>query len=238
MAEIRVKVCGITNFADARAAIEAGADFLGFILYPKSPRYIAPEQIKDLGLEIRDWVKQAPISNLQSRLPKLVGVFVNEPAGRVGEVLDFAGLDYAQLHGDETTEMLAQLAGRAFKAIGPPDAESAQSAADRFAPGGLDNGPQLLIDAYAPIQHGGTGKKADWNAAAAVARRYPRLLLAGGLTPANVAQAIRAVRPWAVDVSSGVEASPGRKDHDAVRAFVHTAKTAETSEQLSVNSNQ
>ena len=96
--------------------------------------------------------------------------------------------------------------------------------ASRLAPLGLGDGPQLLIDAYAPAQYGGTGKKADWHVAAELAQRYPRLMLAGGLTPGNVAQAVRAVRPWAVDVSSGVEVAPGRKDHDAVRAFIRAAK--------------
>ncbi len=224
MSDIRVKICGITHSADARAAIEAGADYLGFILYPKSPRYIAPEKIRDLRLEIGDSLTRSPIPNPQSpALPRFVGVFVNESVERIREILALAHLDYAQLHGDEPPALLRQLAGKAFKALRPADAEVARDAAARFAPFGLDDGPQLFIDAYHPAEYGGTGKKADWHVAADLAQRYPRLMLAGGLTPGNVAQAIRAVRPWAVDVSSGVEASPGRKDHDAVRAFIRAA---------------
>ncbi|MBI3957251.1 MAG: phosphoribosylanthranilate isomerase [Chloroflexi bacterium] len=228
MAEVRVKICGITDFDDARIALEAGADYLGFNLYPKSPRYVTPEKIRELRLEIGDWRLGYPISNLQSPIPpQFVGVFVNETVESITDILAFTGLDYAQLHGDEPSDFLPRLAGKAFKAIRPAGAQSARDGAARFAPLGLDDGPQLLIDAYDPAEYGGTGKKADWGVAAELAQRYPRLMLAGGLTPGNVAQAIRAVRPWAVDVSSGVEAAPGRKDHDAVRAFLRAAKESE-----------
>lgn len=222
MTDVRVKICGITNFDDARVALEAGADYLGFILYPKSPRYIPPENAREVRLEIADWVSQSRTSNPQS--PRFVGVFVNETVGHIAETLAFTALDYAQLHGDESPEFLQQLAGKAFKAVRPADAVSARDAATCFAPLGLDDGPQLLIDAYDPAEYGGTGKKADWHVAAELAQRHPRLMLAGGLTPANVAQAVRVARPWAVDVASGVEVSPGRKDHDAVRAFIRAAR--------------
>lgn len=225
MTDIRVKICGITNRDDAQTALAAGADYLGFNLYPKSPRYISPEKIRDLRMEIRDWESGKPISNLHSQIsPKFVGIFVNETAQSIADILTFTGLDYAQLHGDEAPEFLQQLAGKAFKAARPADAESARDAASHFAPLGLDDGPQLLIDAYDPAEYGGTGKKADWHVAAELAQRYPRLMLAGGLAPGNVAQAIRAVRPWGVDVASGVEVSPGCKDHDAVRVFIRAAK--------------
>ncbi|MBX3050769.1 MAG: phosphoribosylanthranilate isomerase [Caldilineaceae bacterium] len=226
MDRIRVKICGITNFDDARVALESGADFLGFILYPKSLRYIPPEKIREVRLAIDDWMASTRmVSPQSSRSPQFVGVFVNESAERVAEILPFAGLDYAQLHGDESPDFLQQLTGQAFKAIRPVDAEDAQDAAARFATDSLDSGPQLFIDAWDPNEYGGTGKKADWHLAAALAQTYPRLMLAGGLTPANVAQAIRTVRPWAVDVSSGVEAEPGRKDHAAVRAFISAARS-------------
>ena len=123
-------------------------------------------------------------------------------------------------------KVLAGLSPRAFKALRPASADQAEDEADHFAPFGAPDGPQLMVDAYDPNHYGGTGKKADWNVAAAIAQRVPRLLLAGGLTPANVADAVRTVRPWGVDVSSGVEISPGRKDHDAVRAFITAAKGA------------
>jgi len=226
MSDMRVKICGITNFDDARAALEAGADYLGFILYPKSPRYSAPEKVCELRIAISDWIERSQSATRNSQFPpRLIGVFVNETVEHITEILALTGLDYAQLHGDEPPAFLQALRGKAFKALRPADAEGALDAASRFAPGGLDDGPQLLIDAYDPAEYGGTGKKADWHVAAALAQRYPRLMLAGGLTPGNVAQAIRTVRPWAVDVSSGVEASPGRKDHDAVRAFIQAAQS-------------
>lgn len=225
MTDIRVKICGITNRDDAIAALAAGADYLGFNLYPKSSRYIPPEKVRELILGIREETSQSPAPNSQS--PRLVGIFVNETVQGITDILTFTGLEYAQLHGDEAPEFLQQLAGKAFKAVRPADAVSARDAASRFAPLGLHEGPQLLIDAYDPAEYGGTGKKADWHVAAELAQRHPRLMLAGGLTPANVAQAIRAVRPWAVDVASGVEVSPGRKDHDAVRAFIRAAKESE-----------
>ena len=227
MTNVRVKICGITNFADAQVALKAGADYLGFILYPKSPRYIPPEQVRELRMAIENWRLTAPLPSPQSPIPnpQFIGVFVNETVERIAEILAFTGLDYAQLHGDEPPEFLPLLGGKAFKALRPVDAESALQSAARFAPLGVDDGPQLLIDAYDPAAYGGTGKRADWGVVAELARRYPRLLLSGGLTPDNVAQAVAAVRPWAVDVSSGVEISPGRKDHDAVRAFIRAVRT-------------
>ena len=235
----RVKICGITNLADARVAVKAGADLLGFILYPKSPRYVEPEKIKKIikaitaeiensRLEIGAVAGESPPPNLQSSIlnfPRFVGVFVNEPIAHVAAILEETELDYAQLHGNETPEMVAALAGRAFKALRPAGGDSAASMAARYAGLGPkdDQAPRWLVDAYDPHEYGGTGKRADWHVAADLARRYPGLLLAGGLTPGNVAVAIRTVHPWGVDVSSGVELSPGRKDHEKVRAFVQHA---------------
>jgi len=226
MSDLRVKICGITNREDARVALEAGADYLGFNFYPKSPRYVTPEKIRELRWEMGDWGLRKSMPILPSPIsPQFVGIFVNETVESIGDILAFTGLDYAQLHGDEPSGFLQQLAGKAFKAVRPTDRETAWDAASRFAPLGLDDGPQLLIDAYDPAEYGGTGKKADWGVAAELTQRYPRLMLAGGLTPSNVVQAVRAVRPWAVDVSSGVETSPGRKDHEAVRAFIRAVRT-------------
>lgn len=230
----RVKICGITNLEDARMAIAAGADLLGFILYAKSPRYVPPEKIAEIVQEIRDWrleissATQSPVFSLQSPAPKFVGVFVNEPLARIEQILVQTDLDYAQLHSDEEPEALARLSGRAFKALRPTALAEALAAAARFANPGNGDAPRLLIDAYDPAAYGGTGKQADWQIAAAVAQRYPGLLLAGGLTPANVANAIGAVRPWGVDVSSGVEAEPGRKDAAKVRAFVAAVRRSDS----------
>ena len=228
-----VKICGITNLADARVSVEAGADLLGFIFYPKSPRYVAPDTVAKVVREIRDWRLeisrgaidlQSPLSNLQSSTPKFVGVFVNESPAHISEILTFAQLDYAQLHGNETPVMLTQLAGRAYKALRPANAEEAVVGAEQFARLGPADGPRVMIDAYDPNLYGGTGKTADWDVVSALARRYPGILLAGSLTAENVASAMQRVQPWGVDVSSGVEAAPGRKDHAKVRAFVQAAK--------------
>lgn len=208
----QVKICGITNLEDACAAVEAGADLLGFVFYPPSPRYVAPEVVRDIA----------------ARLPRagvtLVGVFVNESLGGVLRILDRAGLDLAQLSGDEPVELAAALTGRAYKGLRPRTAAElrAQAAAYGAGPGDA-RAPDLLVDAYHPRHYGGTGQTTDWATAAALARER-RLLLAGGLTPENVAEAVRTVRPWGVDVSSGVEARPGRKDHAAVRQFIATVK--------------
>jgi phosphoribosylanthranilate isomerase len=223
MTDVHVKICGITNFADAQVAVEAGADLLGFIFYPKSPRYVGPDQVKEIVSRLHSDSSRNPPA---IPFPRLVGVFVDEDAGRVAEILAHTGIDYAQLHGGEPPALLEQLAPRAFKALRPASGEEAVIDAEWFGEFGPADGPQLLIDAYDPHAYGGTGKKADWHTAAGLARLYPRLMLAGGLTPENVAQAVRTVRPWGVDVSSGVERQPGQKDHDAVRAFIQRAREA------------
>ena len=241
MEQVRVKICGLTNLEDARVAMKAGADLLGFIFYPKSPRYVAPETVAEIVRAIRDQRSevrsqsavsspQSPISSLQSpasTLPKLVGVFVNETVARVAEILAQTGLDYAQLHGNETPEMVAQLQGRAFKALRPANEDEAFTTVASFAPLGPSAGPSVMIDAYDPHLYGGTGKSADWRVAAALAQQHPGLLLAGSLTPENVAAAIQIAHPWGVDVSSGVEALPGRKDHGKVKAFLQAVKQVE-----------
>jgi len=208
-----VKICGTTNLEDALAAVEAGADLLGFILYPKSPRYVTPAVVAEIVAGVRAAVP-AP--------PRFVGVFVNASPDEVLAVLAQTGLDLAQLHGDEPAAALRVLHGRGFKAVRPTGLEDALALAEAYA--ALGAGPDLLIDAYDPHAYGGTGQRADWTAAAAVAQRIPHLLLAGGLTPENVAAAVAAVKPWGVDVASGVEQMPGRKDHAKVQAFVAAAK--------------
>lgn len=211
---ICVKICGTTNLTDAQVAVAAGADLLGFILYPKSPRYVAPATVGAIVAALR----------AQGSAPLLVGVFVNAAPGFVAATLADTGLDLAQLHGDEEPAAFAPLAGRIFKALRPLGLEDALTAAARWGPLAPASGPQLLIDAYDPRAYGGTGQRADWAVAAQVAARYPRLVLAGGLSAENVAAAVQAVQPWGVDVASGVEAAPGRKDPAQVHAFVRAAK--------------
>jgi len=203
----KIKICGIKTVNDALAAMDAGADMLGFNFYPKSPRYV------DVGI-CRN------ITSVMRRMHiKLVGVFVNAPVEEIRATMETCGLSLAQLHGDETPEMLAELDGKAFKAFrGATDIE-----ADKRM---IANGaPSFLVDAAVKDAYGGTGIKADWSAAAELAKKYP-LLLAGGLTPENVAEAVRQVRPWGVDVASGVEAGIGQKDPSKMRAFVQAARSA------------
>jgi len=209
---VKIKICGITNLDDARAAIEAGADLLGFNFYAKSPRYIVPEKAGEIAAEIRS----------DGSGPLLVGVFVNSPLAEVRSILEIAQLDLAQLHGDEPVSVVEQLHGRGFKALRPTSAEEAQIDAEWYAPYG-PNAPVLLVDAYRKDQYGGTGHTADWSIATKLAQQYP-ILLAGGLTPDNVAEAIRQVRPWGVDVASGVEVSPGKKDIEKMKMFVAQAR--------------
>lgn len=215
---VYVKICGLTTIDDAVAAAEAGADLLGFIFHPASKRAVTPEQAAAIVSAVRGLLGNHPA-------PRFVGVFVNEAPARVAAVLETAGLDLAQLHGDEPLEALEQLAGRAYKALRPQSAGEPAEEARAYA--ALAHGaPRLLVDAWDPDAYGGTGKTADAGAAAALAQAVPGLLLAGGLTPENVAAAIAAVQPWGVDVSSGVEVRPGAKDDAAVRRFIAAAKTA------------
>jgi phosphoribosylanthranilate isomerase len=214
---IRVKVCGITNLEDARCAAGAGADLLGFIFYPKSPRFVTPECVAGITHAIRN--------ELGARAPTCVGVFVDEREEFVRSVLDAAHLDLAQLHGSEPPAAIRQQQPRAFKAIRPRTCGEAEAALTAYRDTFLQDEalPQLLLDAYHPERPGGTGLQAEWSMARSVAAEC-RLLLAGGLTPETVAAAIEAVQPWGVDVSSGVERDKGVKDHSRVRAFIHAVR--------------
>ena len=225
-----VKICGITNLEDAQVAVDAGADLLGFIFFPKSARYIAPQRAGAIVEAIQNSARSTSAEGssgeqaeaVRSGPVRFVGVFVNETLATIEAILQAAKLDFAQLHGDEPLATMQALGARAYKALRPVDLSDATAAAARWY-NPHATGPALFIDAYDPHAYGGTGKKADWNVAAALARQYPRFMLAGGLTAANVAAAVEKVQPWAVDVASGVEAEPGRKDPTQVRAFIHAA---------------
>jgi len=204
---IKIKICGITNIEDALAAVEAGADALGFVFYNKSPRNISPDQA---ALLIR-------------RLPpfvQAVGLFVNEELAAVNGIADRCGLDIVQLHGDESPAYCSGVRRRLIKAFRVKD----ETCLD------LINGYDVaacLLDAWSPTAYGGTGKTFNWEIAAAAAAASKRIILAGGLTPENVAAAVRAVRPYAVDVSSGVESAPGIKDREKIRSLVRNARSAD-----------
>jgi phosphoribosylanthranilate isomerase len=210
--EIKVKVCGITNAEDALAAVEAGADALGFIFYEKSPRYVVP----------------AVAANIIAELPPLVtpvGVFVNEGLATVRSIMDACHLAMAQLHGDENVSYCRELARPAMKALRLKDRGSLLALAEYQGRGGVRG---FVLDTFSELAYGGTGQITDWGLAADVAKRTP-ILLAGGLTPDNVTDAIRTVRPYGVDVSSGVESAPGKKDHAKMRAFVDAVRVVSSS---------
>jgi phosphoribosylanthranilate isomerase len=213
---MKVKICGITNHEDALAAVAAGADLLGFNFYPKSPRCIEPKHAARLVESVR-----AKCAEVQ-----FVGVFVNSSPESVCTIMEMCGLDLAQLCGDEPPATLAALndyaqGWTAFKALRPKDQADLAQSLLRYPP--KSGSPAYLVDAYRPGEYGGTGLTADWTLARSLAEAHP-LLLAGGLTPENVAGAIRQVRPWGVDVASGVEDSPGRKNHARMAALIETAK--------------
>jgi phosphoribosylanthranilate isomerase len=215
---VKVKICGITNLADAQAAIDAGADLLGFNFYAGSARYVSPDTARSIVAAIRS----------DRRDPTLVGVFVNSPLDEVQSILREVNLDLAQLHGDEPIELIKQLQGRGFKALRPPSADEAENQAQAYA---AANEPALLIDAHHPGEYGGTGQVGDWSVAAKIARHYP-ILLAGGLTPDNVAQAIAQVRPWGVDVASGVESAPRKKDVQKMRRFIERCQRIDSNPRM------
>jgi phosphoribosylanthranilate isomerase len=215
-----IKICGITNVDDATCAAEAGADLLGFIFYHKSPRCVTVQEAASIASAVR--------GAFGAQAPRLVGVFVDEPSERVRGVLDAAALDLAQLHGDESPDEVQALSPRAFKAVRPRDLDQARVARATYEGTFPDDVrvPQLLVDAYHPQRHGGTGLQADVNLARWLAQRV-RLLLAGGLTPESVGPIVEQVRPWGVDVSSGVEWVRRFKDHARVRAFIDAVRAAD-----------
>lgn len=206
---VRVKICGITNAADALAAVDAGADLLGFNFYAKSPRRIAADEA----------------AKIRPRLPRevdAVGIFVNAPTADVAAMCKSLKLDAAQLHGDESAETVAELAGsvpvvKAFRVDLDFDLKTLKDYSRAFA---------FLFDAVVSGQYGGTGHSTDWDAARKAAVKH-RIILAGGLKVENVAAAVRIVRPYGIDVASGVESKPGKKDHGRLREFIQEVRRGE-----------
>ncbi|MDD5351382.1 MAG: phosphoribosylanthranilate isomerase [Chthoniobacteraceae bacterium] len=201
--KVRIKICGITNPGDAEAAIEAGADALGFNGFPGSKRFL------DLRAA-SGWIAQLP------PFVTRVAVLVNPAEQEVRAVAALPGIDRLQFHGHETPEFCAPFAGGGFvKALAAKDREALELAS-RYAT------RSILLDAFVPGAFGGTGKVIDWALAAAFVREHPflRVILSGGLTPENAAEAVRAVRPYAVDVASGVESHPCKKDPSRMRDFI------------------
>lgn len=218
--QVRVKICGLRTLEDARAAVAAGADLLGFNFYRKSPRYLSADDAARICDALR--------AELGARCPLLIGLFVNEVVGTISAVTRQVGLDGAQLSGDESDDVLRELRGIGYKAIRPQTLSQALDDVVYFRPH-LPSDirfPSLLLDAYHPQLYGGTGEQTSTEIVLAVKSEVPRLMLAGGLTPDNVAERVRTLRPWGVDVASGVEdsAEPRRKVPSKMIAFVQAAK--------------
>ena len=204
----KVKICGITNLEDARHSIACGADALGFNFYDKSPRYISTDMAKRIIEQLPDTIE-------------IVGVFVNEKTDRIVEIADAAKLDMIQLHGDETPEFTSVVAVK----TGLPVIKAFRVSPDFTVNDLVDyETDAILLDAFSTDQHGGTGKVFNWNVAREVSESGRKLYLAGGLSAANITDAVTAVRPYAVDACSLLESEPGRKDHDKVAAFVTAVK--------------
>ena len=198
-----VKICGLTDKADALHATGCGADAVGLVFYAGSPRCVSPETARSICADLPPFVTR-------------VGLFVNEEPQKILETAMYCGLDVVQLHGDETPEQSNYLPLRTIKALRIKDATSLKGHEDYQV-------SALLLDTWVSDSYGGSGECFNWDLAATVAAGRP-VILAGGLTPANVATAIAKVKPYAVDVSSGVECSPGKKDYEKVAAFIRAAK--------------
>ncbi|NLE01881.1 MAG: phosphoribosylanthranilate isomerase [Fibrobacter sp.] len=201
----RIKICGITRYEDARTAANLGVDALGFIFFNKSPRYIAPENARDI-------IKQLP--PFVSR----VGVFVNAEASTIQEIVRITGIDTIQLHGDESAEFCHNMPLPVIKSFSiRPDFEV--SLLDSYNTAGI------LLDTWHDKLHGGTGKTFDWKIAGKICMKHDNVIIAGGLGPANVEDALRAVTPFGVDINSGVEIMPGIKNPHKIRDIIRIVKS-------------
>jgi phosphoribosylanthranilate isomerase len=200
---VRIKICGITNLEDARVAVEAGADALGFVFYEKSPRFINPVRAAEIIAKLPPFIQS-------------VGLFVNEETEKINWTADYCGLDLVQLHGDETPEDCLEVTRRVIKAFRVQNIVSIDPL-NKYQVAGY------LLDAWSPDAYGGTGRTFNWELAGA-ARKYGPIILAGGLSPDNIAEAIMSVKPYGIDVSSGVESEPGKKDPAKIREIIRLAK--------------
>jgi phosphoribosylanthranilate isomerase len=216
MSLAKIKICGITNLVDARAAIAAGADMLGFNFYRPSPRFIRPQDARTMIETLRAEIKAL------SRTVTMVGVFVNEPADSIVRIAAEARVAAIQLHGDESVEFCRELKTLLpdrflIKALRARDDAVTEHATEY-------NVDAIMLDAFDAELRGGTGRTIDWHLARHTRDAVPRLFLAGGLSPENVRAAIDAVQPYAVDACSALESSPGHKDAERVEAFVRAVR--------------
>jgi phosphoribosylanthranilate isomerase len=204
--DTRVKICGITNLADMLAAIEAGADAIGLNFFKGSPRHVSVKTAAEISKQLPPFVMRA-------------GVFVNAEEDLVTRAIGECGLSLLQFHGDEPPEFCTQFGLMSMKAFRIRDVESLKEIPNYQT-------DAYLLDAYSPEARGGTGEKFNWDLAIEAQKFGKPIFLAGGLTPENVAEAVRKVRPFGVDVSSGVESSPGKKDHAKLEAFIKAVREA------------
>jgi phosphoribosylanthranilate isomerase len=204
--QLRIKICGITNLQDALAAANAGADALGFMFYERSKRWVTADAVAKITRELPPFVLR-------------VGVFVDASPETVRDIAGTCGLTALQFHGGESPQYCSRFSLPVIKAIRLADKSSLSQLADYET-------SALLLDSAVPGQLGGTGEKGDWQLAQEANKAGRRIILAGGLTPANVAQAVREVQPYGVDVSTGVESAPGRKDQQKVAAFIRAVRGA------------
>ena len=201
--QVKVKICGMTNLKDVKVAVDGGVDAVGFIFYKKSPRSVTMQAVRKIVLELPPFVDS-------------VGVFVNETAEQINKIADRCNLDRVQLHGNESPTFCKKIRRRVIKAIRVKDIQSLKKLSDYPV-------SSFLLDTFSEDQHGGTWRVFDWNLAYP-AKRYGPIILAGGLTPNNVRQAIQRIQPYGVDVCSGVESQPGIKDHKMMQTFLKNVK--------------
>jgi phosphoribosylanthranilate isomerase len=204
--DIKIKICGITNVEDALVAAEAGADAIGLMFYEKSPRYVSIERAQEISHSLPPYIMR-------------VGVFVDPDPSLVGTAMAYCGLTMLQFHGDEPNDFCCQFGLMSMKAFRVKDAGTLQHLANYQT-------DAFLLDSYVAGKHGGTGEKFNWNLAIEAKKLGKPIFLSGGLTPENVAAAVAQVIPFGVDVSSGVEAEPGKKDHKKIRDFVAAVRKA------------
>ena len=206
---VKVKICGITSVADGLAAAEAGADMIGLMFYERSPRHISFELATEISRAVSPFVLK-------------VGVFVNPEEDDVLRAISECGVNLLQFHGEETPEFCTRFGVMSMKAFRVRDAGSLLALPDYPT-------DAYLLDAYSPAAHGGTGAKFNWDLALEAKQHSKPIFLAGGLTHENVGAAVRQVQPFAVDVSSGVESAPGKKDSAKVRAFIQAVQQGQAS---------
>lgn len=204
MNQLKVKICGLTNIDDALDAIELGADYLGFNFYQNSPRHVTVEKAQEIFQEIPE------------NIPK-VGVFVNEPVERVLDLAIQLDLDLLQFHGNEKAEVLNELGRPWYKAFRLKDESVLKTISDYHC-------DWILVDSFSETAYGGTGMTAHWDLVHRAAGYGKQVILAGGLNPENISMAVATIRPFMVDVASGVEISPGKKDRQKMAEFIHRAK--------------